>query len=202
LRPIEPLRRDPVRPLQYQRGSMRGEVMQSSRIDDRTVEALAVQGRARVSWGHDPEAIRWQLMRDGLERSAADAVVEDALERRDRHFRRRGFVDLLVAAVGVVILASLCVGVRDGHRPRARMRPPGGALTIVALYTTYRLYRGASRLMFGGKGSLIPKTRCAFAAVIRASSSGSIPRARATISQVAPTCAGSQRLPRCGAGAM
>lgn len=121
--------------------------------DPATIAALEVDARARISWGHEPEAVANSLRSQGVPPQRVKQVVQSALADRDEAFKRKGIRSLalagLVAAIALfpMVTVSMEMGLEAGLRT---FRPPCMLMTVAALVLAAR---GATAIVMGGKGS-------------------------------------------------
>jgi len=115
---------------------------------------LRTDVRARVMWGEDPKAIRAELVRQGLSKKDQDAVLGEALQERNQHFRQKGVVDLTLGVLCAVgFLATLVFWYFSGGR--VNFKGLGALVLLIVAFpvaSVLFLFRGIKRLARGGKG--------------------------------------------------
>jgi hypothetical protein len=114
-------------------------------------EGSLTRARAKISWGHDPAKVKSEALADGVDEATADATIQDALARRNRHFRTRGMIDLVFAAIAVAAIVWFMLGYLE-HQRDAINRPPVATVSLLGAYACFRLFKGLSRVVFGGMG--------------------------------------------------
>jgi len=109
--------------------------------------------RARVLWADPVETIREEWLKKGAPGEEIRTAIDDAFRERRRHFRTRGFLDL-VSGIGSFLGAAILFYLFHRHDPETGKAFMGGrALVLAAVLLAVGLWftwRGVGRLATGG----------------------------------------------------
>jgi hypothetical protein len=119
-------------------------------------ERMKVDVRARVLWADPVESIREDWLKKGAPPTAVDIALRESIHERHRHFRLRGFQDLgmgilcllLGGAAYLLQLASVHGEIRLGGRGTACMMIASVVAPLAGLLLTLR---GIRRIATGGR---------------------------------------------------
>ena len=112
----------------------------------------AIDIRAKIMWGDDPEEVRQAYLAQDHGRDFIDPVIREALTERGKWFRQMGVRVLLFGiscSLGCLLFLYLSQTSSSAHRGDA-----GGVLLVVgfSLGACFFFMRGIRRIRTGGRG--------------------------------------------------
>lgn len=117
---------------------------------------MEVDIRARILWGEARDEVRADWLRKGSADVDVDSLLRVALQERRQHFRTRGFQDLVIALL-LLLLGAGAFGIyRAGARHEITLRGKTGSLVMAAMVFLPVVglilsTRGVRRVMIGGE---------------------------------------------------
>ena len=117
------------------------------------LERLAIQARARITWGESQASVRDWLINEGITQPWTDKILNLAMAERSRSMRRKGVWDLLIGMTAIILGIGLVYGlvVLFGAASLSRVFVVVFvAGFFAALYGLYRILGGIARLILGG----------------------------------------------------
>ena len=121
-----------------------GDVMSQAEL-----ERLAVQARARITWGESQASVRDWLTTEGITQPWTDKILDLAMAERSRSIRRKGLLRLLVGLALVVLCGGYLIYAFVS--PSAK---PGKATLLLlpaVLFGIHLTFRGIELLLRGGR---------------------------------------------------
>jgi len=124
-------------------------------FSSRDRERMELDVRAHVLWGDPVEEIRVAWLKKGAPAEQVRKALEDSVRERHRHFRMRGFQDLLIAAgcfLGSGLAYWMQHAVQEGQiaLPRKLTAYIMIASIVLPLAGLWFGFRGVRRVMSGG----------------------------------------------------
>jgi len=118
-------------------------------------DALRIDVRARVMWGEERQAIRADLLKQGVPAAAADRLIGTAIRERQDQFRKLGFSNVLTAvgfAVGFLLTMVLFL-FTGGRLPAFQVTAVlWGLMGIFLFGALFYFFRGIRRMLRAGEG--------------------------------------------------
>ena len=132
--------------LEKSRTVVAGDVMSQAEL-----ERLAVQARARITWGESQASVRDWLTTEGITQPWTDKILDLAMTERSRSIRRKGLWDLFIGMTAIVLGIGLACGLVVINNLFGIVPMYGVILAAgIALYGLYRILSGITRLILGG----------------------------------------------------
>ena len=111
---------------------------------------LIVEARARITWGDEPNSVRFFLTSNGMSAAEADVKIRELTLERNADIRKLGIRDVLIGAVLIGAAGAFFFSLfASSHIPSVSVRSAKGygVLVIAALYGLWRLVNGIVRLV-------------------------------------------------------
>ncbi len=118
-------------------------------------DALRIDVRARVMWGEERQAIRTDLLKQGVPAATADRLLDAAIRERREQFRKLGFSNVMTA-IGCTVgcLVTLVLLLFAGKRfPAIQLTAVlCGFMGIFLFGALFYFVRGIRRMLNAGEG--------------------------------------------------
>ncbi len=115
------------------------------------LERLAVQARARITWGESQASVRDWLAAQGITEPWIDKILILVMAERSRSIRHKGLWDLFIGLTAIALGIGLAYGLVVIKNVFGIVPMYGVIIAAgVALYGLYRILGGIARLILGG----------------------------------------------------